>query len=163
MSNVIECDTTRLWLRDHCPPPEDFTSTASLPNHSMFTRNTVDDLILAAIEGSVPDLRTCLSSGFNIDYRTPTAGNTALMFAARAGHTQAVRFLLQRNARADMTNESGLTALDFAKQKRHHDTADLLHAATEAKPLAQLLHECNRETQESKNEVFFVSMPCSLP
>ena len=43
-THVIESEATRLWMIDHCPPPDEFTSTAALPNRSMFTRDTVDSL-----------------------------------------------------------------------------------------------------------------------
>ena len=44
MANVIESEATRFWLTDHCPDADEFISTSSFPNHSMFTRNSVDSL-----------------------------------------------------------------------------------------------------------------------
>ena len=44
MANVIESEVTRFWLTDHCPDAAEFVSTSSFPNHSMFTRNSVDSL-----------------------------------------------------------------------------------------------------------------------
>jgi ankyrin repeat protein len=53
--------------------------------------------------------------GAEIDAEAPN-GTTALMMAARGGHTQAVELLLARGADANHKNRSGATALAWAQR-----------------------------------------------
>jgi uncharacterized protein len=51
------------------------------------------------------------------------------MFAAQHGHTEIVRRLLEASADLDVRGDHGLTALGFAQQNGHDETARLLEQA----------------------------------
>lgn len=53
-------------------------------------------------------------------------GNTPLMLSAFHGHVDAVRFLLQKGAVVDKTNEQHQTALILAAKAGHRDVVTLL-------------------------------------
>jgi len=55
-------------------------------------------------------------------------GQTALIIAASQGHTETVRLLLSRGANINAEFD-GDTALTWAREKGHADTADLLARA----------------------------------
>jgi ankyrin repeat protein len=75
-------------------------------------------LMLAADnEGFVPDevMGMLLDHGAQIDEQDPQ-GNTALMFAAKAGSFSGVEYLVSRKANVNLKNNSGDTALKFARK-----------------------------------------------
>ena len=53
---------------------------------------------------------------------------TALHYAAKEGHTDIVKFLVESGAALNLINLRGKTALDFAKENRHTEIAELLVA-----------------------------------
>ncbi|AOW13311.1 hypothetical protein LPB72_09665 [Hydrogenophaga crassostreae] len=60
-----------------------------------------------------------------IDAESPNR-TTPLMMAARYGHANAVRLLLEEGADPGLRNEQGLTAVDFARSAGRSDQADLI-------------------------------------
>jgi ankyrin repeat protein len=54
---------------------------------------------------------------------------TALMFAADAGHIDTVKELLQRGADVDRVDTGGRTALGFARERGHEDIVALLQSS----------------------------------
>lgn len=60
-------------------------------------------------------------------YGTSTAF-TALHLAAHDGNTALVELLLEAGADRRLTNESGESALDLAREGGHHEVARLLEA-----------------------------------
>ncbi len=56
-------------------------------------------------------------------------GLTPLMDAASAGFTRICRMLVEADARLDLRDHSGRTALDYAKNAEHEDTAEYLSKA----------------------------------
>ena len=56
-----------------------------------------------------------LGMGAEVDAEGPN-GTTALMMAARGGHTEAVDLLLARGADANHRNQSGASALSWAER-----------------------------------------------
>uniref|UniRef100_A0A183CCQ9 ANK_REP_REGION domain-containing protein n=1 Tax=Globodera pallida TaxID=36090 RepID=A0A183CCQ9_GLOPA len=60
-----------------------------------------------------------------------TYGNTALMYAAKKGRVDTVRFLLSKGARTDRTNSAGKTAMSWAIDHRKTEIVEILHAAAE--------------------------------
>jgi ankyrin repeat protein len=68
------------------------------------------------------------AAGVTINARSQT-GATPLMTASAARHEHAVRALLARDARPEVQDENGFTALHFAAQKGHASVAALLCAA----------------------------------
>ena len=74
----------------------------------------------AVQQGSVAELKRLLASGADINMRDEH-GQTALMNAARSGHTELVRWLIERGADLDHTAKFGLSALMLAVINGHVD------------------------------------------
>lgn len=66
-------------------------------------------------------------------------GTTPLMLAAISDDTELVQLLLDNQADIEIKNESGLTALDLAKEKQNKETVELLESArpTDDPPAAE--------------------------
>ena len=82
-------------------------------------------LVDAAKRGDLFALQAALDAGADPNARAEGGGGSALMFAAYAGHTSAVRVLLSAGAKA--TDE----ALTVANVKGHGDIVQLLQASTQ--------------------------------
>ena len=67
-----------------------------------------------------------------IDAESPNR-TTPLMMAARYGHPDAVRLLLEEGADPSLRNEQGLTAVDFARSAGRNDQANLIASFIRAK------------------------------
>lgn len=67
-----------------------------------------------------------------IDAESPNR-TTPLMMAARYGHPDAVRLLLEEGADPSLRNEQGLTAVDFARSAGRNDQANLIASYMRAK------------------------------
>ena len=66
-----------------------------------------------------------IGAGASIDARSPN-GTTPLMMAAHYGNAAAVKLLLDAGADAQLKNQLGLAALDFARGAERTDTMKLL-------------------------------------
>jgi hypothetical protein len=76
-----------------------------------------DELFDAARRGDVAAVRTALDKGVPVD-ATWRYGQTALFIAAGRGHTEVVRLLLARGAKADVKDSFyGMTAIGAAAEK----------------------------------------------
>jgi len=78
-------------------------------------------LMLAARTGSVDAVKALLSAGAAIDAKEAWNGQTALMWAAAAGHARVVQLLIDRHADIRARSNAGTTPLLFAV--RHGDIA----------------------------------------
>ncbi len=58
------------------------------------------------------------------------SGTTALMHAAKQGHSDCVQVLLHNGARCDLRNANGLMAEELAMQNGHDDIAHAIHEFT---------------------------------
>ncbi len=80
----------------------------------------------AAISGDTAELEHLLS----IEHADPNlrdiAGVTALHYAARAGHVNAVRMLISYGAKPSIATSTGWTAIDLAMRERHVDVVNFL-------------------------------------
>jgi ankyrin repeat protein len=54
-----------------------------------------------------------VQAGLSVDRQNP-AGTTCLMYAASAGKTEVVEFMLRAGAEPGLQNQDGFTALDLA-------------------------------------------------
>jgi uncharacterized protein len=68
-----------------------------------------------------------------IDAESPNR-TTPLMMAARYGHADVIKLLLEEGADPKLRNEQGLTAVDFARGAGRNDQADLIASFIRAKP-----------------------------
>lgn len=87
----------------------------------------------AAASGSLAIIRRLLEESAFIDAESPNR-TTPLMMAARAGHMEAVRLLLDEGADPALRNELGLHAADFARAQGHDELARQLDALRRPRP-----------------------------
>ncbi|MEM7698333.1 MAG: ankyrin repeat domain-containing protein [Verrucomicrobiota bacterium] len=93
---------------------------------SQVSPDTLDDaLLVSAFTGNTPVMSSLLGFGANINSRSPES-STPLMIAAKAGHEDAVRLLLQNQANPYAVNGSGISARDMAEQEGHAAIRDLI-------------------------------------
>jgi ankyrin repeat protein len=80
----------------------------------------------AAYDGDVQRTIAALDEGAAIDSQTEPDKPTALMYAARNGRDAVVRVLLARGADPNIFTSNGNSAITFAMQKKHPETAIIL-------------------------------------
>jgi uncharacterized protein len=81
----------------------------------------------AASSGNVAIIRRLLEESAFIDAESPNR-TTPLMMAARGGHAEAVKLLLDEGADVMLKNELGLSAADFARAQGHGELARQIDA-----------------------------------
>ena len=86
----------------------------------------------AALEGKLPAVERLLTAKANINALTPNRSD-ALMLAARNGHTDIVRRLLQTSIDLDRRNDREMTAEAWARSKGNTRIADLIAEARAAR------------------------------
>jgi ankyrin repeat protein len=85
----------------------------------------------AATGGHLPMIELLLENNAYIDAESPN-GTTPLMMAAQYGTPAAVKLLLDSGADANLKNQLGLAAIDFANRSNRKDSAELIAAAARA-------------------------------
>lgn len=115
-------------------------------------------LLRAAATGDANLLRGLLAQGTDIN-STNAAGQTALMLAAAFGHGEAVSLLLRSGANADLQDEIGLNALDWAANSPQ--VADLIRNASEQKRLDAMAEEARSEEAPLEEVIEERSAPVS--
>ena len=53
MSHVIESEATRLWMIDHCPPPDEFTSPGGYYSKSTKLIEALEEVDASVLKASV--------------------------------------------------------------------------------------------------------------
>ena len=86
-----------------------------------------EDLLKAARAGDLPQVRTLLEKGTDIDHQG-RAGVTALILASALGHEGVVQALLAKGAEIDLQAKNGGTALMLASEKGHEGIVQALLA-----------------------------------
>ncbi|CAI9588183.1 unnamed protein product [Staurois parvus] len=89
-------------------------------------KEMVDQLHNVCALGDTTKLLALLSHSSSIINETAENGWSALMFAARNGHFDAARMLLEKGCDRTLVNKSRQTALDIAKFWGHKHIVDLL-------------------------------------
>jgi len=85
------------------------------------------DLLDAAHDGKLDDLKSALAKGANINSQESNSGSTALFYAAYNNDSKMVTFLLQQKyINRDLKNNLGLTPLMIAARQGHLDAVNLL-------------------------------------
>lgn len=86
----------------------------------------------AATNGHLEVMRLLLDNHAYIDASSPN-GSTPLMMAALYGTPSAVKLLLEAGADPLLTNELGLTAIDFAQRLNRTESAEIIAAFVRAR------------------------------
>lgn len=86
----------------------------------------------AATSGHLAIISLLLENSAYIDAESPNA-TTPLMMAAMYGTTAAVKLLLLEGADAQLKNQQGLTALQFAQRGNRSDSAEAIAASIRGK------------------------------
>jgi uncharacterized protein len=87
-------------------------------------------LLLAASNNHSDVVGLLLAQGADINHQEHSMGWTALIWAAKQGYANTVRQLLEHEARLDIRDLEGKTALDWAEENQHFETVHLLTAKT---------------------------------
>ncbi len=86
--------------------------------------------INAARDGDIATVRAYINKGGNVNALNPYGG-TAIMFAARAGHTEIAKLLIEAKANLNIQGKyAGTTALMWASQ---YDNIEIVNLLIEAK------------------------------
>ncbi|MDR2015866.1 MAG: ankyrin repeat domain-containing protein [Azoarcus sp.] len=142
-----EAATTVLRFRPRLDHPNNHSDTALMLSASMGDMQLLDLLLAngaktnplgekngwtalhyAAFEGKLPAVERLLAAGANINALSPNLSD-ALMLAARNGHIDIVRRLLQTPIDLDRRNDRGMTAEEWARSKGNTKIADLIAEA----------------------------------
>ncbi|PVI05772.1 ankyrin [Periconia macrospinosa] len=87
-------------------------------------------LLLAARHGRVEIMQRLFDHGADVNahpwQQDSEHGGSALHCAVQGGHTEAVRFLLEKGATKDYRDKDGLLALDLAKKLGYHEIVQLI-------------------------------------
>ncbi len=87
-------------------------------------------LILSVMTGDLKSVRSVLKNGSPEEPLNVNAGDkldsTLLMIAAREGHLEIARILVEKGAEVDATDNDGWTALMYAAWKGHLEVARFL-------------------------------------
>ncbi len=86
----------------------------------------------AASTGQLAIITLLLENSAYIDAESPN-GTTPLMMAAMYGNQASVKLLLQEGADPQLTNQQGLTAIQFAQRANRSEAADAIAAAIRKK------------------------------
>lgn len=87
-------------------------------------------LAAAVAKGDLDAVKKFIEYGADINEKSN--GMTPLMVAARYNQVEIINFLLEKGANAKTINESGLTALKYAKLSNAQEAADALTKALNA-------------------------------
>lgn len=97
-------------------------------------------LILAVELGDIAFVGTLLGEG--VDVNGLVNGNSALMIAAKKNDQDMVLYLLERKADVQLKNESGMTALDVARQAGSKDAERIIESFIQGKTLDTAIRAC---------------------
>jgi hypothetical protein len=90
--------------------------------------NAIEEGLWAAVlDGDEERVQQMLAQGADVN-ATNDYGTTALILAAKKGHTKIVKLLLEKGADVRFTERNGYTALRWAEEKGHKDIVPLLRA-----------------------------------
>ena len=85
-------------------------------------------LIAAAEENQLETARALLSAGANIEGASERSHIRPLWKAAKRGHLEMVRLLIDQGAKANATDNDGMSALDYAKRYSRTEVAQYLES-----------------------------------
>jgi hypothetical protein len=88
--------------------------------------NAVSELHRAVMVGDVERVRNLLLAGMNVNDRELRLNCTPLHFAARHGHSEIARMLIEKAAKVDARDINNCTPLMWAAKGGHSDVANAL-------------------------------------
>lgn len=103
------------------------SSTKETPELTAVQKSFQERFFNGAASGELDDVKLFLKGTVDVNMRNER-GWTALMLAARNGHSHIVRELLQREIDLNIINSTGQTALDIALFWNHSDVARQLRS-----------------------------------
>jgi len=116
------------WFRREAMTPE---QRAEYDDRQAVESGNLSQTMQAAGAGDVARLHELIQYGADVNQQTPS-GNTALMYAARNNHLEAVKLLLEVGTNPHIKTERGNTARTFAEKAGHRHVVELLaiHSAS---------------------------------
>ena len=104
-------------------------------------------LVVASAAGQVAVVRALIEAGVDADHRSDTKKSTALMRAARQGHADVARLLLEdAGADALLKNRVGVTALHLVAMRAHLASKGIIELIVEHAPEACYSKDLKRRT-----------------
>lgn len=88
-----------------------------------------NQLLTAVAEGKISDVERLLDTGVDVNYRTPTIGDTALGYAASMNRLEIAELLLKRGADPNTATNENYSPLQAAAWHGYVDVARLLITA----------------------------------
>jgi ankyrin repeat protein len=85
--------------------------------------------MMAASRGDLTKVRRIIEAGSGEINAADIFGNTALIYAAMAGHADVIEFLLRSSADAKIRNKSGQDCLEVARSRGNHQAVTILCGA----------------------------------
>jgi len=93
-------------------------------------KSTLAPLLQAAKDGKAQDVRAQIQQGADLNQADAEKGNTALLFAAENGKTEAAEVLIEAKANVNLANKKGTTALMYAALAGNLELVQALLAAS---------------------------------
>lgn len=109
-------------------PPEDFPD-----EKTQYTEMSNNDFVTLCFYSDADRVEEAIMNGADVNAKT-NKGFTALMYAAREGHTKTAEVLLKHGANANEKDKKGKTALMLAKERGHTKVADIIISYRHTKP-----------------------------
>ena len=85
---------------------------------------------MACVKGSAHDAELIVSAGADMNAQGE-GGYTPLHYAVEQSHDEIVRWLLNKNAKRDITNDNGHTLLDLAELLHNEEMKHILREEPE--------------------------------
>eukprot|EP00897_Mesotaenium_endlicherianum_P000026 jgi/Mesen1/10023/ME000073S09303 len=83
-------------------------------------------LLKAAGDGSIEEVIRCIGEGADVTFQEEGKGESPLMAAAKGGHSEVVKKLLEEGAPWNALDRQGLCAGDYAMDAGHQPVVDIL-------------------------------------
>jgi ankyrin repeat protein len=104
------------------PPRVEPPSSASILKETLQENTPLMSILhKASLCGNYIVVKKCLQDGVDCNLRTATTGMTPLHCACRAGHFDIVKHLVTSGAMIKLTDSSGLTPLQYARDGNHEE------------------------------------------
>ena len=129
--NAVSAETGRTALHwacenEHTPVVEFLIANGARTD--IMDRKKVMPIIPAARQGQIEIVKALVAGKADVDAVSASTGRTALHWAVENNHVPVVEFLVARNARIDIADHDGDTALDLARNNELTGFVKLMEA-----------------------------------